>query len=267
MPTRIAVTIVLLCIGVMLLSACGLPELIPPKSPAVYTDYFFLWQQDAGSPPVRIGTLRISGVANQIAAKLSLDTPSCLENVDLYLAGTVVKAAAPVLTLRSKPAQKQAVELDATLPSQQMVYSVNVAPFKGRLTVDSGCAPETSYLIQGRRELDIDGYWHGKSPDPNPFSIYESIQARRYGDKDYLRHAEIRFAHNPCFQTGETTADTRVSPTDQHFSLDFQMNTGATLTAETTVDVLAPGTPLTTHYTVHGSTCDGQTFSTTLHHD
>ena len=71
MTKRIALSVVFLCVGVLLLSACGLPELIPPAHPWVSANNFILLVDQPGGPPRQVGTGSIAGYADHVTAVLA----------------------------------------------------------------------------------------------------------------------------------------------------------------------------------------------------
>jgi hypothetical protein len=265
MVTRIAVSVILICIGVLLLSACGLGMLIPPRQPEVYMASLVLWDVNQGATPVQLGALRLSGPANHIDADLVFQQPDCLKDQKLYLTGSILKSGPPHLTLTQKPGQPELLQLKANLPPQPMVYSIDVTPANGSFSIDSGCAAGKTYQFQARQSPYVLGVWRGTAGPAQQGTMVETIsweQSSRFDNPQ----ATIEFRHNPCFQKGETTAAVELPTVPQHFTLAFKMDTGATLTADTTVDVLTRNTPLITQYSVHGGACDGQSFTATLHH-
>src|SRR5580698_3907003 len=60
MPTRAAKSIVLICVGILLLSACGWSPPGPRLTPIKFED-FILWQTTPGLPPAILGFGRIEG--------------------------------------------------------------------------------------------------------------------------------------------------------------------------------------------------------------
>jgi hypothetical protein len=263
MVIRVAVSVVLICVSVLLLSACGISLLIPPRQPVVMSTSLVLWDVSQTSIPTQLGTLRLSGAANHIDADLVLKQPDCLKDQQLYLTGSVARAHTPELTLTQKPGQSEPLQLNAALPAQPIVYTVDVSPSSGSLSIGSGCAPARTFQFQARELPEVLGTWLGSAAPTPRDTIIERISsepARRFDQPQ----ATIEFRHNLCFHKGETTAAVELPSIPQHFTLAFKMDTGAILTADTTVDVLTRNTPLITHYSVHGGACDGQIFDATL---
>ncbi len=265
MLIRAAVTVVFLCVGMLLLSACGLPMLIPPRQLELYGASLVLWDVTHGSSPTNLGILRLSGPTNHLEASLLLKQPGCPGDLQLYLTGSVVKSRPPHLSLTQKPGQPDSIQLQADLPQQPMVYSIDLAPASGSFSLDSGCASGRMFPFQARELPDVLGYWQGSTPPPQVGAITEAIGAQsRAGN---AAQATIEFQRNSCFRKGETASPVDLPTVPQHFTFAFEMDSGAVLTAETTVDVLSRHTPLITHYSIAGGACDGQSFTATLHHD
>ncbi len=265
MVIRIAVSVVLICVGVLLLSACGLGMLIPPRQPELYMASLVLWDVNQGATPMQVGVLRLSGPANHVDADLVFDKPDCLQGQKLYLTGSVIKSRSPELTLIQKSGQPEVIQLKAYLPPQPMVYSIDLTPANGSVSVGSGCDVGKTYQFQARESPYVLNVWRGATSPPQQGTIVQTIHWQSHTRFDDPQ-ATIEFRHNPCFQKGKTTSAVELPSVPQHFTLAFKMDTGAILTADTTVDVLTRNTPLLTQYSVHGGACDGQSFTATLHH-
>jgi hypothetical protein len=264
MTTRIAVSVVLICVGVMLLSACGLSMLIPPRQPELVTNTLVLWDMSQGSTPTPLGLLRLSGPANHIDASLVVKEPNCLKDEKIYLTGTVVKSHSPELTLTQKPDQPEFLQLQAKLPPQPMVYRIDAAPSNGSISFGSGCASAKIYQFQARDFPKLLGTWRGSAATPQQAAIVETIYWEHPTRYD-IPQATVELRHDACFLKGETTSAVELPSVPQHFTLTFKMDANAILTADTTVDVLTRNTPLITRYSVKGGACDGQTFTAILH--
>jgi hypothetical protein len=264
MVTRIAVSVILICVGVMLLSACGLGMLIPPRQPELYMASLVLWDVNQSGTPTQLGVLRLSGPASHIDADLVFDKPDCLQGRKLYLTGSVVKSRSPELTLTQKAAGEELVLLRGNLPPQPMIYSIDVFPASGSFFIGGGCAAGKLQVFQARELPEVLGNWRGSAAPAQQGTILETI-LWEHPTRFNAPQAIVEFRHNPCFQKGETTSAVELPSVPQHFTLAFKMDTGTILTADTTVDVLTRNTPLITHYSVHGGACDGQSFSATLH--
>lgn len=134
-PQRIAVTTIFLCIGILLLSACGLSLRPAPRIRPVFVGGNFALYDSAHTLLAR-GSIYSASDAHNVAGSLTFVAPDCRKGRQIALTGTID----PRLFLRSVPNQ----EVDALLWSNtRPVYGANtisLLPFKGLLSVRGACA-------------------------------------------------------------------------------------------------------------------------------
>jgi hypothetical protein len=267
MATRIAVTTILICITVMLFSACGLPMLIPPANPNLNYQTLILWQQHTTEPPNAIAYLSLYGSTSNVKAHLRVLQSPCSSPDQIELIGSINRATAPTLALHNAqlgPDQPKPMRLSGTLAPQHMVYTASIAPLEGELTFPSGC----KLTIHGREAPKLFGEWRGTTDSRSqPIHISHKFLFKS-GSRTFSKYETfISLDGAPCFSQAVAQSQIRYNEDTAQFSTTYTIGPVTTLTAETTIDVLAHNTPLHTRYTIHGGPCDGQTFTATLRHN
>jgi len=271
MATRIAVSITAICIGIMLLSACGFAPI--NSKPYVQYNDFVLWLQAPGSPPQLAGFGRIGGPSyTQVGSTLTLLEPACLNRQILYLTGSLHNTPAPSLDLHAKLATGQQIQMHAVRPPPANEYSSNAIPAAGTLTLQGGCASGSTFNIFARFPPELHGQWLGSAlPRPDsPLTIDEAMSQSSFDDRgDTHVSAAITIFGQPCFTRGQASEKAAVPFNSRSFTLNFKMDDGSTLTAATTLpppQLDAPISAIEVHYNISGGPCDGQAFTATLHH-
>jgi hypothetical protein len=269
MLIRASGTVVLLCVGILLLSACGLPLLIPPAHPTIRANSFDVWEQKEDGALVPIGWGWVDGVADDIRLELHMLPSNCLAAQKLELAGRVVAGSPPSMHLTARQVGGEVLVLDANLRPQPIVYSVNTLPFHGSLSFDQGCTgPKTLKIVAGEEPYPF-GSLAGISRSATNARIEIDEVLETTGTRPqsiYQVTAALHIKAGDC--SADTLKDSELAmPTGSpHVAINFLMDNHSTVFAETAIDVLHPNAPYATRFTIHGGPCDGQTFEAALRH-
>ncbi len=135
LPARFAIATVIVCIGILLLSACGL-NLSPPirPLPQVLASRFAVYT--LGVQPELLATGEIDGTTDltHIPGRITFATPDCLKGQQIELTGSL----SPTLYLSSVTGL--AVRLIAQTSPLYHPRTIEAVPFAGVLTRSGTCA-------------------------------------------------------------------------------------------------------------------------------
>jgi len=268
MRSRAAISVILICIGILLCCACGIPNPIPPRRPPISED-LVLWTLDPNGAPTPVANLLLFGNTVHIDASLSFQTPPCLAGKSIFLSGGISSQPNPTLSLAEKSSESAVVQLTADLQPQQAIYRFKTAPFDGILTLPPTCSPVANLPVKARVYPQLAGKWRLAADPPNAsLSLQQSVRIEsRVFDRDAQTlstySATLDLAGAACTFHGRATSV--VSGYHSHYSLTFQSADGQTsVFADADIGVFNDRTPIHTRYTIHGGVCDGKTFTATL---
>jgi hypothetical protein len=268
MATRAAVTIVLLCVGVLLLSACGLPFLMPPIHPPIPSENLVLYRQESSNALVPLGWGSIRGHKEDVRLELTLLPTNCLARERLELAGAITGTPSPTLLLRVQRTDSQTVEMEGILRPQSMKYGIDVLPFHGSLTLNSGCTGSQTIHILATASPDLLGLWEGTTEieGHTPVQIRETVVPNGSGGPlaIHLNHGFLTLRGEVCSASGNQSGEATFPIGTTQFTLTFLMDDHSTITAATTINPLVRYAARKTRFTVSGGPCDGRTFTADL---
>lgn len=268
MLIRAAATVVLICVGILLLSACGLPLLIPPANPLIPSEIYDLWQENADGTLTPIATGLVGGPTNDVRLDLDLLPPICLTGQKIELAGTILKSPTPTMSLQAQEPNGQRISLHATLRPQRFVYGGNIVPFQGSLTFEGGCTGTKILKVVAAEEFYAFGSWTGtaQSASQQAIQVKETLESHGKNESIHQVTATLSIKAGVCSASSSKESSVSLPPGSPHYVITFLMDNRSTITAETTADVLHPNVPRPTQFTIVGGPCNRQTFTANLRH-
>jgi hypothetical protein len=263
MLTRIAVVTVLFCIGILLLSACGLAP--APSLPYIEVEDFVLWQVSPDHPDRLLGTGRVDGIPGDVHASLVLLEPLCSQHTEFNLVGRMTAGtSSSSLTLSDRKNPDQ-LSLTGVFSSRRHGLTNYVLPFSGSLNLNNFCGHTGALPVEARLTPTFRQSWHSKqSAKPSVFLSLEKTEPSS-GQSAY-EWGSIAVFDSACFRRGSFVAMRGAAQT----SLDatFTMDDGSTVFAAGLPTALERKKvpPIRSTFTISGGRCNGQTLQVDLTH-
>ena len=266
---RVSIALSLICIGILLLSACGWT---PPNPRDAYLhDEFVLWHTNSGMAPTIVGEGSIYGSPQRVLGRARIFGSRCGEQRTFGLSGTALPGPAPfTIRLYSDPIKLQPdPHLSLVLGGTTHGSSGNVSmlPLAGSMTLENWCGNREVMEIEARPGPALRHRWQrlAEAGSPEPLAAYLTVnQTVADGNGVSWVWGTTSVVHGRCRLVGKIPA--HVAATQPLAETSVSTLAGPTFTLTNLPATLNPDPPTEIHTTVHisGGACDGQTFPVTV---
>jgi hypothetical protein len=270
MLTRLAVASVLVCILILLASACGWGGGSYGRSPYIQFQQIVLYQTAPGDPPRLIGHGSITSTGPYATATVEFFEIPCLNFPLRDLRSDLIDARTTSVELRSPSPSPAIIALSgSTLPVGRGDLAVQF-PLIGTLKPVDPCAGNIPIHIEARPGPDLLHSWKGRLPQtagPHNLVNVKLYQVRPSGRSPGALWAEVDLDRSSCGDFLRSSAPRDPSkPQPAAFTFALSARSAATISGlPSTLDPEPPSTiPITLTFT--GGPCDAQTFTSTLTH-
>ena len=160
LPARMAVATILICIGILLLSACGIPLGPAPRArPQLIGSRFAVYTHTPQPRLIATGGIEGTTDTQHIRGYLTFAAPDCLNGQQIELTG----ALSPTLTLHSRQSTGAQILLRAATSPLYQPLSIQAVPFAGELSRTASCANLSPTAVDTRAIPDLAAIWRGSA--------------------------------------------------------------------------------------------------------
>lgn len=269
MLTRVSIALSLICIGTLLLSACGWS---PDLSPYLPLETFVLWQTNAGVPPTILGSGEIMVDASDFDATGTIFPSQCSPQRSFKLRGSYLPGTPPRDAIAQGNNSVSGITGDLAGVVHGGKHNRSVLPVSGSMTIQNWCHGSFVANVEARPGPDFKHTWHSFDRSNGHLNVDLTLKQTNpdgngiawiWGDVNVHRNKSnncwMGRALTPHKLTNQQTESTFALP-----QADGQRVESIILTNLPTT--LNPAPPAEFESTVHitGGPCDSQTFRVTL---